>query len=128
MVDQVRRIERQFTGATSRKMRKLTLDITADLIGETPVRFGWARANWVPSIGDPFVGPAGAPNEIDQGPQVQGIAEVAATYKLSDGPIWITNFVPYIQRLNEGYSRQAPSGYVDEIIDRNVDSLSPGPL
>lgn len=128
MVDQVRKIEREFTGATTRKLRKLTLDITADLIGETPVRFGWARANWVPSIGDPFVGPAGSPESLDQGAQAQGIAEVAATYRLSDGPIWITNFVPYIGRLNEGHSRQAPAGYVDKIIDRNVGSISQGPL
>ena len=128
MVDQVRRIEREFTGATARKMKKLTLDITADLIGETPVRFGWARANWVPSIGDPFAGPAGSPDDVDQSAQVQGIAEVAATYRLSDGPIWITNFVPYSGRLNEGYSRQAPAGFVDDAIDRNVDSVSQGPL
>jgi len=30
------------------------------------------------------------------------------------------NSVPYIQRLNEGYSKQAPAGYVEKTIDETL--------
>ena len=38
---------------TERVVTKIGLDVTANLIETTPVDFGWARANWVPSVGRP---------------------------------------------------------------------------
>jgi hypothetical protein len=34
--------------------------------------------------------------------------------------IWILNGLPYIERLNEGHSQQAPAGFVETAIYRNV--------
>ena len=110
--------------ATSKVIRKLVLDINADLIGETPVDFGWARSNWVPSVGTPFSGPAGTPENLDAGPQSAGTAEIVTQYSIDDGPAWITNNVPYINRLNAGSSRQAPRGFVDKAVERNVRAIS----
>lgn len=32
----------------------------------------------------------------------------------------ITNSVPYINRLNDGHSKQSPAGYIDAIVDKHT--------
>lgn len=32
----------------------------------------------------------------------------------------ITNDVPYIARLNDGHSKQAPAGFIDAIVDKHT--------
>lgn len=91
-----------------RGMKGLTLEITANLRrpkneGGTPVDTGWARANWIPEVGDPFEGTAGTRAEAEQGvldpsPHKSGVANVLR-YKLFK-KIWITNNVPYIVLCN----------------------------
>lgn len=111
-------------------IRKIALDIVANLVrapseGGTPVDTGWARANWVPQIGEPFRGTAGTREQAEAGnvsgaEQGQGLATVAATYKLERGKVYISNNVPYIGRLNAGSSRQAPAGFVEAAIAKAV--------
>lgn len=112
-----------------RLIRKVTLDIAANLRrapseGGTPVDTGWARANWVVRVGQPFDQTAGTRQEaedgnIDVGPQQAGELE-AATYQLGRGTLHITNNVPYIVNLNEGSSQQAPAGFVQAAISKAV--------
>lgn len=106
-----------------RTIKKLVLDVTANLVGTTPVDTGWARSNWVPSIGTPVEQPTGSKESVSSGAQDQGLAAVAATYTLERGPIWISNNVPYITLLNSGTSQQAPAGFVQAAIRRAVDDL-----
>jgi len=104
----------------------ITLDATANLVEDTPRKTGWARANWVPRIGAPSKLPTDVtdpqPGQV-QGRSAEreaGVLLVASSYKLVNGPIYITNNVPYIQRLNDGYSAQAPAGFVQSAILRAV--------
>lgn len=100
--------------ATARAISRLALDITEALIETTPVDTGWARANWVPSIGTPVGGPVGDDQNISTADQERGTAEVFAYAATGDGqPIFISNNVPYIQALNDGHSQKAPAGFVD---------------
>jgi len=111
-------------------IKKITLDITANLRraaseGGTPVDTGWARANWVPRIGEAFSGTAGSreaaeAGSINEGIGQSGVASVATSYKTERGPVHITNNVPYILRLNEGSSRQAPAGFVQAAIVKAI--------
>jgi hypothetical protein len=102
---------------------KLTLDIVANLKrapseGGTPVDTGWARANWVPPIGVPFDGLAGRRDNVTGA--VQGGAEASIpTYRLGRR-VWISNNVPYIERLNAGSSKQAPAGFVQAAIQKAI--------
>lgn len=105
-------------------VKRLTLDVTSNLIVDTPVDTGWARANWVPSIGNSVNVPAGTRESVTVGDQQAGIATVAVTYTLSQGRVFITNNVPYIETLNEGSSRQAPAMFVQRAIQRGVRSLN----
>lgn len=113
-------------GFTERVVKKITLDVTANLIVTTPVDTGWARANWVPSIGKPFApdlrgiaaDPALVPGQAAT--QQAGVASVATSYRLEQGRVFVSNNVPYIQRLNMGSSKQAPSGFVQNAIVKAV--------
>ena len=75
----------------------------------TPVDTGWARNNWVASIGSPN-------SNILEGYDKSGdlAMQRASLISLSaPGKVWyLTNNVAYIQKLEYGYSQQAPSGMV----------------
>jgi len=109
---------------TTKFIKRLALNINAELIKATPVDTGWARANWVPNIGSPFEGTAGTradaeAGSVDTAAQQAGLAKVATSYKT--GPtIHQTNNVPYIELLNGGSSKQAPSGFVQSSILKAV--------
>jgi len=103
----------------------ITLDATANLIEDTPVKTGWARSNWVPAIGSaaaPDVSvkePVAADVAGRRAEQQAGLAEVVNGYQLP-APVFISNNVPYINRLNDGHSQQAPTGFVQSAVLRAV--------
>ena len=102
---------------------KITLDVAANLMEATPVDTGWARANWVPSIGAPFGGGVGSilgDVAAAQGAQQAATIGVAATYKLPMGRVFVSNNVPYITRLNDGSSKKEPAGFVQRAIRKAV--------
>jgi hypothetical protein len=111
---------------TENLIKRLTLDIVAELVkapseGGTPIDTGWASANWFPGLsisrrdGNVLDPDSGDVAEA-QGAQQAGIVKVLA-YKLGR-PVYITNNVPYITRLNDGHSQQAPKGFVQAAITR----------
>ena len=122
-MSQVRIVVKSLDKFTEKLVQRLSLNVTANLIEDTPVDTGWARSNWVPSIGKPRSKTAGtraaAENgSIDNAPQSNGTLALL-NYKL--GPsVFISNNVPYIHRLNSGSSRQAPSAFVQNAILRAV--------
>jgi len=111
-------------------IKAIVLDIVANLKkapqeGGTPVDTGWARANWVPKIAAAHEGVVGSRDaaeagNINEGVSQSGVASVAAGYKTPQGPVHITNNVPYIVYLNEGSSKQAPSGFVQAAIIKAI--------
>jgi hypothetical protein len=107
------------------KLTALAVDQTVVLA--TPVDTGRARANWQVQAGaapagvrDAYVPGTGATTgaqnaqaAIEQGK----IAISAATPGLA---IHITNNLPYIGKLNEGHSAQAPAGFVEQAVQNGV--------
>lgn len=89
---------------------------------------GHFRANWQLGVD---VRPAGERPGVDpSGERTQGaiIAEVPA--EAAGRVFWLVNNVPYAQRLEHGYSRQAPQGMVgltaimfQQIVDEAVAAL-----
>lgn len=121
---QIRAIIRGLEQVTEQVVVRLSLNVTAELIETTPVDTGWARANWVPAIGVSPVGPSVSnpdPGQVTsrQAAQALGQAQVLS-YKLGQGSVFISNNVPYIGRLNDGSSSQAPSGFIQAAIRRGV--------
>jgi len=109
------RIRNELTRTTENVVRFIALGIDRRLRrnpsrGGTPVDTGHARANWVPSVGSPHS------SVVDgDGAHESGVAAVIG-YKLGDGPAWISNNVPYILMLNDGWSKQQPAGFVERAI------------
>lgn len=109
---------------SERQIIQLSLEVTANLIETTPVDVGWARANWVPTIGQPYEVEVGQPNDsadvsAARRKQIEGKVALRG-YKLTKGPIFVSNNVPYIQKLNEGSSQQAPAGFVQMAIQKAI--------
>ena len=109
------RIRRDLTATVENVVRFIALGIVRRLRrnpsrGGTPVDTGHARANWVPSVGDPHSGVVDGDAAHDT-----GVAAVLG-YNLGDGPAWIANNVPYILRLNDGWSKQQGAFFVERAI------------
>jgi hypothetical protein len=122
MTRQVQVIIKGLDDLTERVVKKITLDVTANLIETTPVKTGWAKANWVPAIGVRYRGPSGdlMPVSSAEGTQQSAIANVALTYKASRGATFVSNGVFYILELNSGSSKQAPAGFVQRAIHKAI--------
>ncbi len=117
---QIKRVIEILTEVTERVVKKITLDVTSNLIATTPVDVGWARANWVPAIGQPVDQPVATRESVNTAAQQAGILSVASSYKLERGLVFVSNNVRYITRLNEGSSKQAPAGFVQNAIEKAV--------
>lgn len=114
-----KRIEKNADAMT----RKVALAVDSAVVIATPVDTGRARSNWQVNLGSPAdgtreaytpgaegsTGGANAQAAIDQ-----GRAEIAK-YK-GGSAIHITNNLPYIGRLNDGHSAQAPAGFVEKAV------------
>jgi len=103
-----------FAAKTERKMDlavlKIALELFSRVILKTPVDKGRARANWQVAIG-------GAPNGTLELEDKSGTATISAVTASAAGlragdVIFLVNNLPYIQRLEDGYSGQAPAGMV----------------
>lgn len=104
--------------ATAQLIAALAAEVVHELTVATPVATGWARSNWLPSVGVPFSSPLGSKSSVDSSFASSAAAALLATYRLSQGPVFIANNVPYIGALNNGSSRQAPSGFVERAVEK----------
>lgn len=103
-----------------RTVRKAALAADQAVVMQTPVDTGRARANWIAALNAPAAGPT---DDLDKGggKAVKQAAGVAAAYDGDrDVSIHITNNLPYIQRLNEGSSYQAPADFVRTAVRRGI--------
>ena len=82
--------------------RKLMVQVDARVVLSTPRDTGRAANNWVPSV-------ARASDRVVVNRQdADAIFDKSAV----GDSLYLTNNVPYITRLNEGHSKQAPVGFV----------------
>lgn len=107
----------------SKKLVKdLALNIQPAVVIATPVDEGVAKSNWIVNPGDAVdhVIPAYVPGEKGSTESENVAAAIeqgqSALSNYIDGPIHVTNNLPYIQRLNDGYSKQAGEHFVEAAI------------
>lgn len=114
-------------------VRKTVITAAAAVALRTPVDTGRARANWQTQLGAAPVGeatgyPRGTQGSTGAAAAAQAIAgaEAAAqgyTEAHSGTPVYISNSLPYIGRLNAGHSKQAPAGFVEAAIEAAVRAI-----
>lgn len=102
--------------------RKLGINIDRRVVQETPRDTGSAKASWLVSVNQPDNTIVDKDGEDVGTAELQAIQAGAAKAKLftSGDTLYIQNNQPYIEPLNEGYSAQAASGYIDAIINEEV--------
>jgi hypothetical protein len=121
----------QFGQATQRQLsavlRRAALEVFRDIVKGSPVDTGRFKSSWFIGIGAPdrSVAP-----ERPQNRQARGVGGVAVDESLArldsltptsvDGtqPIYISNNLPYAERLADGHSTQAPSGWIEAAVQR----------
>jgi len=115
-------------GAT-RLTKEIVIGIVNRVAELTPVDTGQARSNWQVGLGAPVSGfrkpfspipsrwrrPYPAGGSRSERRNLLGVTSAATgvmgRYKAGDS-VYITNNLPYIGRLNQGYSRQSPAGFI----------------
>ena len=117
----IRDIGKRIESNAGATVRKVALAVDAAVVIATPVDTGRARANWQVNIGSPATGTREPTDKSGQAAIEQGKMEIAA-YK-GGSAIHITNNLPYIGRLNDGWSAQAPSGFVEKAVLVGVESI-----
>lgn len=97
-------------------VRRVGIDVFSSVIRKTPVDTGRARANWTAKVGSPSGVISDAIDKGKYGSDPSGASVSKANAALAGfeigQAIFITNNLPYAQRLENGYSTQAPSGMV----------------
>lgn len=108
-----------------RIVRGAALVLDTEVVTRTPVDTGRARSNWLVSIGQPILQPiepyapgdAGSTAGVNVNMALQQGSEAIGRYRISNNlDIFVTNNVPYILRLDEGWSLQAPPDYVGSCV------------
>jgi hypothetical protein len=99
-----RRIEKS-KGKTELFVKKLLVDIDASLVAKSPVDTGRFIANWILGNGSVYQSTYERFDASNNAPIISGL-------KVNGQVIYITNSLPYANRLEYGYSDQATDGMV----------------
>lgn len=109
--------------AASKLAVDTALTIVGDLAFKTPVDTSQALSNWIVTLETPssdkikphFPGEGGSSQKSSAGETINQ-ARAVLTKKKPGQKIYITNNLPYIRRLNDGYSKQTPAGFVERAV------------
>jgi hypothetical protein len=114
-----------------RLIRKVALAVDQAVVHATPVDTGRARSNWIAQLGSPSseIREPYAPGDglgASEAANAQAATDQAlsaiAQYR-SGQEIHITNNLPYIQKLNDGHSAQAPENFVEQAIQAGINAI-----
>lgn len=114
--DQVSAFTRKTEAKIETAIRKIALDVFAEVIMMSPVDTGRFRGNWQVAIGST---PSGT-LEIDDkaGTATLAKAQAEALGLRAGQTIFLVNNLPYAQALEYGYSNQAPGGMIRLTVQR----------
>lgn len=112
---------RQVDTNVSRGVRATAVAVNQTLISSTPVDTGRARANWQVGVGSPLFSELPDTDPSGAATTARNNAAIATSPPRED--IFISNNLPYIGRLNEGSSAQAPAGFVERAVQVAVAAI-----
>lgn len=99
------------TGDVSEAIRRTSLTILRTLTTISPVDSGRFKGNWQVGISQKVKGVKSSEDKSGGTTFNEGAAVISAQKGFQD--IWISNNLPYGERLNNGWSTQAPAGFVE---------------
>lgn len=102
-------------------VKQVALVVDQTVVSSTPVDTGRAKTNWITALNAP------SRQQINIPDPSGGVAINQCTDTLrnvhSGDSVFISNNLPYIQRLNDGWSRQAPAGFVEQAVQAGVNAV-----
>lgn len=107
-------------------VRKVAIAATQAVITATPVDTGRARSNWLASIDAPRFDtrdPVAAGAAATGPAMAEAIAVIQGYNGDRNREVRLANNLPYIGRLDEGYSAQAPAGFIRLAVQAGVDAV-----
>jgi len=119
------KIAQQVDRGSLQLMKTVTERVVTEVAVATPIDTGQAQLNWKTTIGRPD----GTFTQIPRTAHVDGaaasiiVARLAVDRIRQGDTVYVSNNAPYIGVLNQGYSPQAPSGYVLNAIAKAVQSI-----
>lgn len=103
--------EKKYELQVEKVLRKVVLDMSAQLIQMSPVDSGRFRSNWYLTVG--YSPTLTTTTQADPSGGISLSRIQSGLTAIDMGKlIWITNNLPYATRLEYGYSKQAPAGMV----------------
>lgn len=104
--------------------KEIIREVATEVVGRTPVLTGQARSNYFFTIGRPdntslMAGPFGG-GRFGSGDMSLGRAFAAISRVKPGEPVYMTNNLPYIGRLNDGYSAQAPARFIQTATESGI--------
>jgi hypothetical protein len=107
-----KKVEKKIDRTLDKGIRATLLELSTAIIKDTPADTGAARRNWQASIGRGATEVLAAEGSIAAS-QAKAIAEVGQTVSVAVGDLYyLTNNLPYIERLEYGWSKKHPDGMV----------------
>lgn len=97
-------------GATEKTVRGTAIALWRAVILDSPVDSGRFRGNWFASYGQPARVTTTATDKTGSRAINNATREVMGATDWTD--LWLSNNLPYAQRLEFGYSDQAPNGMI----------------
>lgn len=96
--------------ATLEATKKVAMELLSRVVMKSPVDTGRFRGNWTVSLNAPDI-------SVTDGVDPSGGATIARGSSVITGMrepqvVYVSNNLPYAQRLEEGSSKQAPAGMV----------------
>lgn len=114
-VSDIRRFVVRTRAAQNTIVRAATIELFSSVVLTTPVDTGRARGAWSASVGAPLLRDNG---RLDKGGS-QAVAEIMQKTPAGAGQeTFLSNPLPYIERLENGWSKKAPDGMVRISMDR----------
>ncbi|UAG58578.1 hypothetical protein Kaya_041 [Pseudomonas phage Kaya] len=123
LADRLEKKAKAIDEAASQNAVDTALAIVGDLAYKTPVDTSQALSNWRVTLDSPatgtiaphYPGLQGSSQRASAAETINAAKSVLANKKPGQA-IFITNNLPYIRRLNDGYSAQAPAGFVERAV------------
>lgn len=102
----------------------MMFDLAISLEDETPKKTHHAASNWIWND-SPRMVPEGSRKHVSYEAFTAGLTALSQ-WTLDKGALYLTNAVHYIQDLDEGYSPQAPAGFIHMTIRKVIRAYASG--
>jgi hypothetical protein len=112
-------------GNVERAVKDCALAVTKSVVLTTPADTGKARSNWTAELDAAFSrlfpahvpGNKGSTAEANADIAIDRASEVIERFDVAaNREVHIVNSLPYIRALNDGHSKQAPAGFVEQAV------------